>query len=69
MFIDKTGWAHESREAAIAASFQNDVQNACEEIVAKHVNISPRDAERAVRMFIETNPDIVRVLLGEREAT
>lgn len=74
VFRDMVGGFHASREAAIEASFNMDLQRAAEELSMLHGSLlTEMIAERAhlmfLRLFVNAHPDMVRVLLGDRDAT
>lgn len=72
-YRDQNGLLHETRDAAIEANFSNDFHMGCIDILENH---DPRKRFKAmpvlvmadfVRSFIEQHPDLVRVVLGDRE--
>lgn len=74
-FEDCKGGLHMTREEAIEATFRHDLTMACADVIENH------DHDRRyqslpilvmgdfVRAVIENNPDMARVILGDRDAT
>lgn len=74
-FTDQRGAYHPTREAAIDANFDYDWQHACLDIIENHdpkkrfQQIPVLPIADYVRKVIEEHPDMVRVILGDRDAT
>ena len=72
MWEDTTGIRHIDREAAIEANFEHDLQQrAFASAVMRIDSPLPDSAELSafLRHFVQHNRDMVRVLLGDRDAT
>ena len=73
MWRDTRGKFHAARETAIAANFEHDLQRQVRASTAAVDPDSPwPDSEVTaffIRHFVHHNPDMVRVLLGDRDAT
>lgn len=75
VYKDQRGQFHENREDAIEANFADDFRMACFDILENH---DPKGRFKAmpivvmadfVRAVIERNPDMARVIIGDRDAT
>ena len=72
VFEDNRGRYHKSREMAINASFNNDVLELwCMvwDALPSGKRAEAQDNILALRKFIARNPDMVRIMLGDRDAT
>lgn len=70
-WVDQTGMLYSNRDDAIAANFTYDFRMKCVEIMRSDVKFSAMPVLMTadfVRTFIEQNPEIVRVMLGDRDA-
>lgn len=70
-FIDTNGVSHEEREDAINANFEIDLKMKVKEHFAYN-NITSCTVEQmlnTIKDIVSHNPDMVRVLLGDRDAT
>ena len=67
-YVDQTGKIHSSRENAIDANFKDDLFQKCKALVEDY-SLSPVYFQDLLAKFIEFNPDMVRVMLGDRDAT
>lgn len=74
-YPDVNGKLHLTREDAIAANFAHDFHMGCMDVLENH---DPKQRFTAmpvlvmadfVRTFIEKHPQMVRVVLGDRDAT
>lgn len=74
-FKDQTGGIHATREAAIDANFQVDLNKAARSIFTEHPDRRKFEHIPALvivdylKAFAEMHPDLTRVLIGDREAT
>lgn len=66
VFMDTDEELHTSRDAAIEANFSIDLKAAINKLNSLQ---SPINFEMCLRNFIKVNPDMVRILLGDRDAT
>lgn len=67
-YIDTQGNAHDDRESAIEANFCHDFLDVCTNQV-KGYAIDPMAYMDLVKRLVQYNPEMVRVLLGDRDAT
>jgi hypothetical protein len=71
-YKDNTGKLHNTRDQAIAASFDTDFHRAVHRLIERDPKLhgTPMTSLRIlVREFIQKNPDMARVLAGDRDAT
>jgi len=75
-FADITGVLHHTREGAIDANFAEDFTNAVAATCGKPLVYAALEqggdldfAEAVIRQFAVDNEDMLRVLLGDRDAT
>ncbi|MBT8460011.1 MAG: hypothetical protein KJN60_10110 [Boseongicola sp.] len=68
-YRDQNGCFHETRDQAIEANFQADLRAAMADVLEIYSNIPYSNFRRAVAKLIEDNPELVRVMLGDRDAT
>lgn len=70
-FVDCNGVIHRSRDVAIAANFDTDLARAIVAVLNDYDfgNVPVRPVIDAVKAFVENNPEMVRVILGDRDAT
>ena len=67
-YIDVAGVSHSTREMAIEANFRCDLLKVCEE-QTKDYALSPEIYMDLVERLVRYHPDMIRVLLGDRDAT
>lgn len=74
-FRDQRGNLHETRDDALEANFADDLRLACFDILENH---DPKNRFHAmpvvvmadfVRAVIEKNPEMARVIIGDRDMT
>lgn len=68
-YRDETGILHESRDAAIAANFQRDFDVAAACVCDRYPHMPVQQFKRGVELLVKRNPDLVRVLLDDRDPT
>ena len=68
MFKDNSGNIHATREGAISANFDGDLHDAVQSIGSYSYDETEDNVEM-IRVFCKKYPDMVRVLLGDRDAT
>ena len=71
-YVDLDGNYHPTRDQAIAANVKGDISAAIMDAIAEDVNLHNlpvRPLDSLVRRFIHSNKDLVRVMIGDREAT
>lgn len=71
-FADQTGKVHSTREDAIDANFKDDYGRAWSGIFESREEFKDLPMGytiMAAEEFIKRNPDMVRVMLGDRDAT
>ena len=71
-YVDDLGRLHDNRESAIDANFEHDFRLACISVVESHSRYAAMPVlvmDKFVRQVIEANPEMVRVILGDRDAT
>jgi len=67
-FQDQRGVVHTSRDAAILSNFDYDLSKECAEMDFRR-ELERLPFEMFLRRFAEQNPDMLRVLLGDRDYT
>ena len=67
-YIDAEGIAHDDRDSAIEANFCYDLLGVCKEQVRGYA-LSPEVYMDLVKRLVQYNPEMIRVLLGDRDAT
>lgn len=66
MYRDQDGEIHPTREDAIEANFELDLQDATDDVDKR---VGCYGIARVIRQFVADYPDHTRVLLGQRDAT
>jgi hypothetical protein len=69
VYADNKGDLHKTRDDAIDASFQHDFSAACEQAISKMDDMPVLLFRLAVENLVRQNPDILRVMIGDRDAT
>lgn len=67
-YQDSRGRIHKTREAALEANFQHDLTEACRAMDHQRMTCA-WDFVHMLKQFAKTNPDMLRILLGDREYT
>lgn len=65
-FEDQNGQLHPSRDTALEANFCIDLRNAIGGISAPRAD---HNFEACLRHFARTHPDMMRILIGDRDLT
>lgn len=71
-YLDVNGRFHHSRDEAIEANFRADQVAQVNAVINrdKALHQTPvRSLHNLIREFVQTNPDMVRVMIGDRDAT
>ncbi len=71
-FIDNKGGIHKTREDAIGASFENDFGTCCNQAIYSaqlQDTMGVLGFRKAVKQLANDYPDMLRVLMGDRDAT
>lgn len=71
VYTDRAGRHHVTRDLAIAANFELDFQKALYETGKATIDPSPEPGELSAFMHLlkMNHPDLIRVLMGDRDAT
>lgn len=70
-YEDQTGKLHRDRDAALEANFKDDLRAAVVSLLQKerYEDMPALNTLHFVRDFITTNPDLARILVGDRDLT
>jgi hypothetical protein len=67
-YQDRKGMVHANRDDAISANFDYDLRDSLRTFLGKYSGCAYRFEELLIR-YVAQHPDMVRVLLGDRDAT
>ena len=68
-YKDDLGGLHADRSAAISANFENDLIRAVRDYCEGHPGMPLLGMRAALKYFAKNNPDMLRILVGDRDAT
>lgn len=68
-FADQRGNLHSTRDEAIDANFDEDWRQAVNATLQAFPDMPVINFRQALGSFILTNPDLVRVMIGDRDKT
>ncbi len=66
MYRDDTGADHASRSNAIEANFYKDLREAADKVANA---AGTQNYGNIIKVFVKTYPDLVKILLGQRDMT
>lgn len=69
-FVDQSGQLFHSRETAIQSNFRHDLRLKVEECLMRHErNLDAAEVMAFLRNFASDEPDMLRILVGDRDET
>ena len=69
-YTDLNGIDHRTRDEAIDANFKFDVQRSVDEIInLSGLSMTPSDGAALLERMADEHPDLLRILVGDRDAT